>query len=305
MKWIKITADMFDNRKIKQIESLPGGDSIIVVWVKLLCLAGTINDDGRVYLTPEIPYTDEMLSTQFNKPTKTIRLALDTFEKFGMIDVSDSFICVTNWGTYQNVDGLAKVREQTRKRVQKHREKKAIEQREGDTENALQVTNDNATENVTVTDCNVTSSVTVTESNATDKNKNKIREEIEEDKKQKREKKSKKEKADDIPQPPYYPNDEKLDNAFCEYLEYRKRIKKPLLTKSGFTRAFNDLEKASTVNGVMDNDLAVKVIEQSIFKCYVGLFPVKDNQNNNYQQAGKTNKQGIDFDALREKYKGE
>lgn len=104
------------------------------------------------------------------------------------------------------------------------------------------------------------------------------------------EKKSKKEKADDIPQPPYYPNDEKLDNAFCEYLEYRKRIKKPLLTKSGFTRAFNDLEKASTVNGVMDNDLAVKVIEQSIFKCYVGLFPLKDMQGNNYQKTkSKTN----------------
>lgn len=242
-----------------------------------------------------------MLSTQFSRPVKIIRLALNTFEKFGMIDMSDSFICVTNWEVYQNVDGLAKVREQTRKRVQKCREKKAVEQKNSNGKEALQTTNCNDTENVTVTDCSVTSSVTVTESNATDKNK--IREEIEEDKKQKREKKNKKEKADDIPQPPYFPNDEKLDNAFREYVEFRKRIKKPLLTKTGFTRAFNDLEKASTVNGVMDNDLAVKVIEQSIFRCYTGLFPVKDNQGNNYQQP--RNSQNIDFDALREKYKGE
>ena len=39
VKWIKITTDIFDNRKIKIIEKMPDGYAIIVVWVKLLCLA--------------------------------------------------------------------------------------------------------------------------------------------------------------------------------------------------------------------------------------------------------------------------
>ena len=62
VKWVKIVTDIFDNRKIKQIESLPEGDTIIVIWFKLLCLAGTINDNGNVYITQEIPYTDACFS---------------------------------------------------------------------------------------------------------------------------------------------------------------------------------------------------------------------------------------------------
>ena len=65
VKWIKITTDMFSNRKIRQIEVLPDGDALIVIWVRLLLLAGTINDSGRIYLTPEIPSTDQMLAAEF------------------------------------------------------------------------------------------------------------------------------------------------------------------------------------------------------------------------------------------------
>lgn len=157
IKWIKITTDMFDNRKIRQIEALPDGDAIIVIWVKLICLAGSINDGGYVYFTKEIPYTDQTLSTQFNRPLHTIQLALQTFRQFNMIEIVDDILKISNWEKYQNIDGMEKIKEQTRLRVQKHREKqKQIE-------------------------CNVTRNVTVTQSNAIDidieedidKNKNK------------------------------------------------------------------------------------------------------------------------------------
>lgn len=46
VKWIKITTDIFDDEKILLIESLPESDSIIVVWFKLLCLAGKMNNSG-------------------------------------------------------------------------------------------------------------------------------------------------------------------------------------------------------------------------------------------------------------------
>lgn len=143
VKWIKIATDIFDNKKIKIIESMPDGDAIIVIWFKILMLAGNVNDGGSVYFTKDIPYTDQMLATVFNKPLSTIQLALNTFEKFGMIQVVDDIIHLSNWEKYQNVDGLEKIREQTRARVAKHREMKKLE-------------------------CNVTSNVTVTQCNATD-----------------------------------------------------------------------------------------------------------------------------------------
>ena len=126
VKWIKLTTNIFENRKIRQIECLPDGDAIIVVWMKLLCLAGNINDSGMVYFTNEIPYTDQMLATQFNRPLTTIQLALKTFEQFEMIDVIDNILHISNWEKYQNVDKLSEIREYNRIAKQKSRAKQKL-----------------------------------------------------------------------------------------------------------------------------------------------------------------------------------
>lgn len=126
IKWIKVMTDMFDNRKIKQIETLPEADSLIVIWLKLLCLAGSVNEQGLIYFTKEIPYTDEMMAKQFDRPINVIRLALKTFVQFEMIEIVDDIIMISNWEKYQNVESLDKVREQTRLRVQRHREKQKL-----------------------------------------------------------------------------------------------------------------------------------------------------------------------------------
>nr|DAL12407.1 MAG TPA_asm: replisome organizer [Caudoviricetes sp.] len=113
---------MFDNRKIKQIGSMPEGDSLLLMWVQLLCLAGNVNDGGFIYLTKEIPYTDEMLATQFNKPISTVRLALKTFEQFGMIEIINNMIFLSSWEKYQSTDRLATIREKDRERKRRKRE---------------------------------------------------------------------------------------------------------------------------------------------------------------------------------------
>lgn len=124
VRWIKLAADIFDNRKIRQIEALPDGDAIIVIWLKLLCLAGTINDGGLVYFTREIPYTEEMMATQFCRPLQTVKLALQVFEQFGMIERIEDLLQVSNWEKYQSIEGLERVREQTRLRNIAYRQRK-------------------------------------------------------------------------------------------------------------------------------------------------------------------------------------
>lgn len=119
VKWIKIVTDIFDNRKIKQIEVLPDADSILVIWFKLICLAGSINDGGRVYFMETVPYTDEMLATQFRRPLNTVRMALDVFRQFGMIEIIDDFICLPSWEKYQSTDKLEQLKEQNRLRQKK------------------------------------------------------------------------------------------------------------------------------------------------------------------------------------------
>lgn len=133
VKWIKLSTQMFEDEKIRLIESMPEADTILIIWVKLLAQAGKTNASGYIYLAENIPFTDEMLATIFNRPLPTVRLALTTLEKFGMIEINEEkFICISNWEKHQNVQGLDKIREQTRQRVARHREQKKLETGNGD-----------------------------------------------------------------------------------------------------------------------------------------------------------------------------
>jgi predicted phage replisome organizer len=126
VKWIKVSTDMFNSsRKIKQIEVMPEGDTILVIWLKLLLLAGNINDDGAIYLTPEIPYTEEMLANELRRPITTVRMALKLFEQFGMVEIVDNILYLSAWEKYQSTDKLAEMRakDRDRKRLKRAREK--------------------------------------------------------------------------------------------------------------------------------------------------------------------------------------
>lgn len=133
VQWIKISTNIFDNRKIKQIEHLPDSDTILVIWFKILCLAGNLNESGLLLITKDLPYTEEMLSNEFNRPINTIRMALNVFEKFKMIEIVDDIMSVSNWEKYQNEDKLAEIREKNRQRQAKFKaKKKALALPEGD-----------------------------------------------------------------------------------------------------------------------------------------------------------------------------
>ena len=159
VKWIKITTNIFDDDKILLIESLPDADAIIVIWFKLLCLAGKQNNSGVFLMGSKIPYTEKMLSTIFRRKESTVHLALQTFEQFGMIELIDGVITIPNWEKHQSLDRLEEIKEQTRKRVAKHREKQK-----------------------SLAECNASCNVTSNNCNAVDKsrlNKKEIKEEEE------------------------------------------------------------------------------------------------------------------------------
>ena len=123
VKWIKITTDIFSDDKMLLIEEMPDADTLIVIWFKLLCMAGRDNNNGIFLLNNRVPYTEEMLATLFRRPLNTVRLAISTFEAFGMIEVIDDVITLPNWEKHQNIEGMERIREQNRIRKQKQRER--------------------------------------------------------------------------------------------------------------------------------------------------------------------------------------
>ena len=127
VKWIRIDTDMFSNPKIKRLRRLPEGNNILLIWVMLLTMAGICNADGMIFITRNVLYTEEDLADELGFSVDTVKLAIRSFEEMGMVTTENSILEIVGWKDHQNVDGLDKIREQTRKRVAKHR-KKEIEE---------------------------------------------------------------------------------------------------------------------------------------------------------------------------------
>ena len=243
VKWIKITTDMFDNRKIKHLRRLPEGNNIVLIWIMLLTMAGRCNSSGMIFLTENIPYTPKMLADELDFEENTVKLALEALERYGMIVAQDVFFSIAGWQEHQNIEGLEKIRAQNRLRKQRQREKQAE----------------------LPEPCHVTSR----DSHATD-----IEEDKEEDKNKDKESIRKKEKK-----PSGYDvilsdiEDGQLKDAYLEYIKMRKMIKSPMTDRAlqMLVNKVNELEP-------FDNNRKRLLLEQAIMNNWKSVYPLKDQQ---------------------------
>ena len=246
IKWIKITTDMFDNRKIKHLRKLPEGNSIVLIWVMLLTMAGRCNSGGLIFLTENIPYTPKMLADELGFEENTVQLALKALEQFNMIVTDQGFFTIAGWEEYQNVEGMDKIREQTRMRVAAHREKQKL------------------------LACNVTGNVTVTDGNATEEEK-----ELEGDKEIEKEKKKVRKKGAvesfDSLIDAYTPSED-LKNAITEFIKMRQRIRKPM-TNYALSLMLKKLDKMAT-----SADVKILILNQSIVNGWQDVYELKNQK---------------------------
>ena len=104
VKWIKITTNMFDNRKIKHIRKLPEGNNMVLIWIMLLTMAGRCNAGGFIFLTENIPYTPKMLADELGFEESVICMALKVFEELEMVSMDESQLSIPGWDEYQNAE---------------------------------------------------------------------------------------------------------------------------------------------------------------------------------------------------------
>ena len=144
VEWIKITTDMFDNRKIKYLRTLPEGNNIVLIWVMLLTMAGRCNSGGMIFLTENIPYTTKILADELGFDENIVKVAIAALENLNMVTTNSGCLLIPGWEEYQNVDGMEKIKEQNRIRKQRQRNRlKEIENMSRDC-------------HVTVTQCHAT-----------------------------------------------------------------------------------------------------------------------------------------------------
>ena len=122
--WIKLSTRTFDDEKIKLIKGMPNGSVIINIWMELICLAGKLDTDGVFMLTEATPYTDEMFASVFQENILSIRLALNTFLNFGMMEKIEGAYALSNWSKYQSdTDAIETSRKKKSERQRRWREK--------------------------------------------------------------------------------------------------------------------------------------------------------------------------------------
>lgn len=85
----------------------------------------------------------------------------------------------------------------------------------------------------------------------------------------------------------YFSNDETLDQAFVDYVEMRKQLKKPM-TEKAIDLAIKKLNALSTppLSDNMNNDMAIKILEQSVLNSWLGLFPLKEDKSGSQKGGG-------------------
>ena len=128
VKWIKMIVGMFDGMSFKKIKRAKIGgesyrDKLTAVWFELLDLAGRCNQNGALVGTDGIPFTDlDDIAIQIDRDEDELKLCMAFYLKEHMVAIEEGAYAISNWAVYQNVEGMDKIREQTRNRVAQCRE---------------------------------------------------------------------------------------------------------------------------------------------------------------------------------------
>lgn len=245
ISWVKITVDMFDNRKIKQIRGLPEGNNIVLVWIMLLTIAGRCNAGGMIFLTENIAYTAESLARELDFEVPFIKMAIETLAHFGMIRVDATEFSIVNWEEYQNVDGMERAKMLNRER----------QKRWYDRQKALP---------------NVTPNGNLTEPNATEEDKD-IDKESDKEIKTKNKETKKESKSKGIFQE-FAGDDTELMEALKEFNQMRTLIKHPM-TDGAKKRLITKLQTFPRKDWLL-------ILHQSIDHSWQDIYPLKGDDYN-------------------------
>ena len=133
IKWIKLSVGLATDSKIRYIRGRKNGDQMALLWVLLLCRAGAVNDGGRVYVAPGVPYDAAHMADEFDLPVRVVTDALQLFDQLGMVTADEGgALVIARWNDHQNVDGMERARDAARERSARYRANRRAASRDGD-----------------------------------------------------------------------------------------------------------------------------------------------------------------------------
>jgi predicted phage replisome organizer len=124
LQWLKTKVGLFSDPRILYLMNQPNGDSYIVLWFFLKDMAGTVNDDGRVYVSEKEAMTTQLIAKCLHRRRPFIERGLEALEQVNLIERDENgVIRITIWDDLQDFQREERCREQTKERVRRYRER--------------------------------------------------------------------------------------------------------------------------------------------------------------------------------------
>ena len=127
-KWIKISIDIFDNDKIIALLDRKNGDRAFRIYIRLLCLAASMNNDGVFELSDGRAMNLKTVAAFARCDYPTLYKMVIQLVELSLLKKREDTgaYYIPNWNYYQNGAAFRKIKERERK--QKARAKAKLEE---------------------------------------------------------------------------------------------------------------------------------------------------------------------------------
>ena len=124
LQWLKTSTGLFSDPRMLCLMNQANGDSYIVLWFFLKDMAGTVNDNGLVYVSGREAMTTQLIAKCLHRRRPFIEKGLALLEKLELIKRNENgMIRIAIWDELQDFQRDEKKREQTKERVRRYRER--------------------------------------------------------------------------------------------------------------------------------------------------------------------------------------
>ncbi len=85
--WLKLKKDFFKRHDIRIIEDMKDGGKMVLFYLKLLC--ESVDHDGALRFSDEVPYDNDMLASVTNTDKSVVDEAMKILMKLGMVKIEE------------------------------------------------------------------------------------------------------------------------------------------------------------------------------------------------------------------------
>ena len=246
--WLKLPKDFFEDKAIKRLRQIAGGDTYTIIYLKMLLKS--MEDDGKLFYEGIEDTICEEIALDINESADDVQVTISYLEKKGLLVVTDSEVELTR--LTEMVGSETDKAELMRKLRSK-----------ANSNNVTEISNNVTKALPTVTKCYTEKEI----------EKEKSREDTEIDTKKKKKKSA---KADLDGMINSFTVNEELREALKAFLDMRKSIKKPIQTEYAFKLALNKLKQLSDIDSIR-----IEIVNQSVEHNWQTFYAVQNSYRTN------------------------